>query len=579
MPNAPAVVASKEHGGRQFGTLRRLAGHLLVVTGVFVLVLPPLLALIVGAFSAGRPGLRLVPSWINVERAFGNAELANSLINSLLYATVSASIVVVLGAFIAWVIERTDSRIAPFAQMFSLIPILIPAVTLVSAWIMLLSPRGGLINLTSQAWFGGGPPFDIFTFAGMIWVGVLQELPLAVLWLWPAFRAMNPEMEEAARTSGAGNVTVLLKITIPILMPALLGAWIIFFIYSLGALSVAVLIGLPSRIFVYATEIYLAVTRMPAQYGLASFYSLLFLGVTVAAIAIYYRVVGNDGRFATVRGKAYRPRRISLGPWRTPIDLTLVVLIVLIAVLPILILTWNAFMPFPQLPSRESLSRASFANFVSALNYGPAVRAIWNSLWIGVVAGVATTLLGVLIAWLRLRGRDDWRLIVVAEQAAMAPIAIPGVIVGVSLLWFWLWIPIGVYASPWILMIAYAILHLPYAIRITSSGLIQLHSELEEAGRVSGAGLLLVARLIVLPLLAPTLTAAAVYCSLRAFREYAASLFLTSPGTEVFAVVVLDMWQSGNTNILAAYTVMVMLLLAALIGLANFFGNRFGVRA
>lgn len=567
-------------GGRTQTLLRRTSGQAIVLGLVLLLVLPPLAALLGGAFSGGRPGTPFVASWINVERALGNVYLLDSLINSLVFAAITSTIVVVLGTFIAWVIERTDSRFAKYTQVFSLIPILIPAVTLVSAWIMLLSPRGGMINLAWQAATGSSQPlFDIFSFPGMIWIATLQELPLAVLWLWPAFRAMNPELEEAARTSGASNSTVLFRVTLPILRPALLGAWIIFFIYSLGALSVAILIGMPAKIFLYSTEIYVATTRMPAQYGLASLYSLLFLIVTIVAIAVYYRLTGGDGRFATIRGKAYRPRRMALGPWRPAIDASLAVLVVLIAGLPMMVLVWNALMPFPQLPSVESVTRITFDNFGAALNYGPAMRAVWNSLWIGALAGIATTLLGAIIAWMRLRSRDTFGLIAITEQAAMAPIAVPGLIVGVSLLWFFLMVPVGIYASPWILLIAYMILHLPYAVRITSSGLVQLHAELEEAGRIAGAGPARVLRLIVLPLIAPTLGAAVVYTSLRSFREYSASLFLTSPGTEVFSVVVLDMWQGGNTNILAAYTVMVMVLLATIVGLANALSARFGIRA
>ena len=565
------MTARKIFGGRT-------VGQTIVLLLVALLVAPPLWALIAGAFSEGRPSAGFTFSWGNLERAFSNPYILHSLLNSVVFAFATSTAVVSLGAFIAWVIERTDSRFSRYGQVFSLVPILIPAVTLVSAWIMLLSPRGGMINLAWQATTGSDQPlFDIFSFPGMVWIATLQELPLAVLWLWPVFRAMNPDLEEAARVAGAGNSKVLFRITLPILRPALLGAWIIFFIYSLGALSVAILIGLPAQIFLFATEIYVATTRMPAQYGLASFYSLLFLVVTVVAVGAYYRLIAGSDRFATIRGKAYRPRRASLGRWRGVVDAALAFLIVMIAVLPIMILTWNAFMPYPQLPSWQSLGQATLSNFTSAWNYGPAMRAIWNSLWIGTLAGVTTTLFGAVIAWMRLRQRDPYGLVRLSEQAAMVPMSVPGMIVGVGLLWFWLAFPIGIYATPWILMLAYIIMHLPYAVRIASSGIVQLHAELEEAAHVAGADTLRIIRLIVLPLIAPTLVSATVYTSLRAFREYSASLFLTSPGTEVFSVVVLDMWQGGNSNVLAAYTVMVMVLLTALVSVATLLTRRFGI--
>jgi iron(III) transport system permease protein len=546
---------------------------------ILLLTLPSLVALLAGAFSEGRPGAGLEFSLKNLEVALSNAYLPGSFLNTMIFASLTATLVATIGAFIAWVIERTNSVFAKHTQIFALIPILIPAVTLVSAWIMLLNPSGGMINLAWQSITGSEKPlFNVYSFSGMIWIATLQELPLAVLWLWPAFRAMNPELEEAARMAGASNSKVLFRITLPILRPALLGAWIIFFIYSLGALSVPILIGLPSRIFLYATEIYLASTRIPTQYGLASLYSLFFLFVTIISIAAYYRLVGNDGRFATVQGKSFRPRKTNLGPWRIVVDGAILSLIFLIAILPISILIWNAFMPYPQLPSWEGLGRFTTANFVSAYNYGPAMNAIWNSLWIGILAGVITTGFGAMIAWLRLRSQDSLRIIYICEQIAMAPIAIPGLIIGVSLLWFWLSVPLHVYGTPWILLIAYVILHLPYSLRIVTSGIMQLHAELEEAGRISGASPMQIAHRIVLPLIAPTLTAAVIYTSLRCFREYSASLFLTTPGTEIFSVVVLDMWQGGNTNILSAYSVMVMILLATIIVFSTALTNRVSIR-
>ena len=559
---------------------RNLPIQLAIAAIVFGLVLPPLLVLVIGSISANGPGDPFEFSLENIQDAASNIYLRQSFFNSLIFASITATLVTVLGIFLAWVVERTDSRFARFAQLFAVVPILIPAVTLVSAWIMLLSPRGGLINIAWQSITGSTTPLvDIFSFSGMIWVATLQELPLAFLWLWPVFKAINPDLEEAARVSGASAWKTFFRVTLPILKPAIIGGWLIFFIYALGALSVPVLIGLPARIFLYSTEIYVATTRIPTQYGLASLYSLFFLIVTVVAVVIYNRIIGNADRFSTIRGKAYRPRRSPLGPWRIVVDGVVFLILLLVAALPMMILLWNSLMPYPQLPSFESLRLMTLQNFTNALNYGPAMRAIWNSLWIGILAGVLTTALGFAIAWMRLRMDDEFRIVAMTEQVGMMPIAIPGMIVGVSFLWFYLMIPVGIYASPWILLLAYIVLHLPYAIRICASGLVQLHPELDEAGRVSGAGTPRVMISILLPLVAPAVAAAAIYVSLRSFREYAASIFLTAPGTEVFSVVVLDMWQGGNSNTLAAYTIMVMVLLGVLVGLGNMLSARLGVKS
>lgn len=557
----------------------RLAQSASLVLVAF-LVLPPLVILVLSAFSSQPPGEDIVLSLVNARRAFGNEYLPGSLFNSLIYATFTSSLILIFGTLLAFVVERTNSTFSRYAEIFSVIPVLMPAVLLVSAWIMLLSPRGGFLNMMYRDITGtNGVLLDIFSFKGMILVGVLQELPLAFLWLQPVFRAMNPELEEAARISGASQARTLVKVTLPSISPALLGAWLIFFIYSFGALSVPILLGLPAKIFLYSTEIYLASTKIPTDYGAASFYSLFLLIMTAIAIIVYNRLMLNADRFTTIRGKSFNPRRFDLGRFKPWVDTGMVVVILLTAVFPILILVWNAFMPFPQTPSWNSLKLATVDNFSKAFDYGPAMRALWNSFWIGLLAGIVTTALGAWIAWLKLRSDDRYRLMALSEQIGTAPIAVPGMIVGVGLIWLFLTFPVGVYASPWILLLAYIILHLPYAIRMCASGLAQLHPELEEAARVSGANWTNVVRKIVFSLMAPTLISAAIYVSLRSFREYAASLFLIAPGTEVFSVVVLDMWQGGNSNTLAAYTVLVMgFLLLMLAGIA-YLNRRVGIRS
>jgi iron(III) transport system permease protein len=361
--------------------------------------------------------------------------------------------------------------------------------------------------------------------------------------------------------------------------PTILGAWIIFFIYSLGALSVPLLIGLPAKIFLYSTEIYLAYRRVPSDLNIASAYSILFLLVTFISIWAYRRATADSTRFVTVTGKAYRPRLIQLGRWQILVTALAVVLLLLIAGLPLFVLVWNAFLPYPQAPSIASIKLLTTRNFAAALDYGPAIRAVGNSVMLGLAAGVVSTVLGGLIAWCALRLTIARRWIALVDQLATAPLAIPGMIFGVGLAWLYLVLPVPIYGSLWILLLAYVAIHLPFAVRICSSGLTQLHPELEEAGAVAGAGWFARLWRIVLRLAAPTLMASLLYVALRSFREYAASIFLTAPGTEVFAVLVLDMWEGGNSNILSAYVTMVMALISVGALVASWLGRRLGVQA
>ena len=551
----------------------------LVVT-VGWLIVPPLAVLVYGSVTDTPPGVAPNFTTDNLTYAYGRSRIWIALGRSVLYAAATATLVLIIGGFLAWLVERTDSRIRAFADLFALAPILMPSVLLISGWILLLGPKSGMVNLIARDWFGIQQPLlDIYSFWGMVWIGTLQELPLAFLWLWPAFRAMNPDLEEAAHISGAGFLTTMRRITLPMLRPTLIGAWIIFFIYSLGALSVPLLIGLPAKILLYSTEIYLAYRRVPSDLNVASAYSLMFLVVTALSIWLYRRATVDTSRYVTVTGKAYRPRLVSLGRWQGASTALGVVLLLLVAGLPLFVLVWNAFLPYPQAPSWASIKLLTVKNFAAALDYEPAKRAVVNSLVLGIGAGVIATAIGALIAWMNLRLRIAPRVVAMLDQLATAPLAIPGMIFGVGLAWLYLVLPVPIYGTRWILLLAYIAIHLPFAVRICHSGLSQLHPELEEAGAVAGAGWVVRMLRIVLRLTIPSLVASVLYVALRAFREYAASIFLTAPGTEVFAVLVLDMWEGGNSNILSAYVTMVMAVIAAVAVIASKLGRRLGTYA
>ena len=546
---------------------------------VLWLVGAPIAGLVAGSITDSAPGAPAHYTFSTLAYAYGELEHLRSLWRSFWFATVTATLVLLIGGALAWAAARTDSAVRHFVDIFALAPILIPSVVFVAGWILLLGPRNGMLNLAAVEYLGlARPPFDVYSFSGMVWVAALQEIPLAFLWLWPAFRSMNPDFEDAALIAGAGAGTTLRRISLPLLRPALLSAWIIFFVYSLGALMVPLMIGLPAKIILFSTEVYLAANRVPADLNLASAYSLAILVTTAFGVYAYRRATRDAARFATVTGKAYNPRILRLGAWRPVVSGFAMLILVLVAGLPILVLIWNAFMPYPQAPSLGSLERLTLANFRAALEYGPAVKAFVNSLWLGFAAGALATILGALIAWCTLRLRRPAWALALLEQLATVPIAMPGMIVGVSLLWFYLTVPLPIYGSPWLLLIAYVTLHLPYAVRICASGLAQLHRELEEAGRVAGASWTTVFWKILAQLLAPSLLASLLYVALRSFREYAASIFLTAPGTPVFSVLVLDMWDTGSFNRLSAYATMVIGVLAAIVLAFSWLARRLGAQ-
>ena len=541
------------------------------------LVGAPIAGIVMSSLTDSAPGTAPHYTFATLSYAYADVEHLHSLALSLAFAGITATLVLLIGGGLAWAAARTDSAVRHFVDVFALAPVLIPSVVFVAGWILLLGPKNGMLNLLAVEYLGlARAPFDVYSFSGMVWVATLQEIPLAFLWLWPAFRAMNPDLEDAALICGADGRMTLRRISIPLLLPALMSAWIIFFIYSLGALMVPLMIGLPAKIILFSTEIYLAANRVPSDLNLASAYSMLILVTTAFGVYAYRRATRDAARFATVTGKAFNPKIIRLGRWRPVVTSVAVLTVVLVAGLPLIVLVWNAFMPYPQAPSLRSLSLVTVRNFGAALEYGPAVRAFVNSLGLGIAAGLITTVLGALIAWCSVRlERPAWALGAL-DQLATLPVAMPGMIVGVSLLWFYLMVPLPIYGSRWLLLIAYVTLHIPYAVRICTSGIAQLHRELEEAGRIAGATWWMVNRRILSRLLAPTLLASILYVALRSFREYAASIFLTGPGTQVFSVLVFDMWDTGNFNRLSAYATMAVVILGGIVATFSWLARRLG---
>ncbi len=576
------ISALRNHTApRQAG---RRAGHALPVLGLLLvtayLVLPPIAALVLGSVTDSPPGEAPAFTTETLSYAYGTLDHYRSLLNSIVYAALTATIVVVFGGVLAWIVARTDSALRHVAELFALVPILVPAVLFVTGWLLLLGPKGGLLNVFAMQAFGlREPPVNLFIFGGMVFVGVLQELPLAFLWLWPALRAMNPDLEDAALTAGARPFTVLRRVTLPLLRPAILSGWVLVFLYALGALAVPLLIGLPGQVILFSTEIYLAVHRVPSDLNLASAYALLLVVTSILGLVLYRRATAGAGRFATITGKAYNPRLVRLGRWRPAVTLFGLLILMLVAGLPMLVILWEAFLPFSQLPSAAAFANLTLGNFSGALHYGAAMRALFNSLLLGAAAGVVTTALGFSIAWCTLRARGPTILLSFLDQIATVPIAMPGLIVGVSVLWFYLVVPVPVYGTLLILLIAYVTLHLPYAVRICAAGLSQLHVELEQAAAVCGASWPTTFRRIVLPLIGPSICTSILYVGLRSFREYAASILLAGPGTEVFSVLVLDMWDGGNLNILCAYVTMTVCILIVCAALFSWVSRRVGVAA
>ena len=529
------------------------------------LVLVPVAALLLTAFTEDT-GMGF-GAWTldNFAEAYGSAHILRLFANSLIYALGTAIVTFVIGGFVAWAVERTDAPGGALFHNLALLSFAIPGLLMAMAWIFVLSPNIGWLNAVLKSAFHlSNAPLSIYTMAGMIWALSSHYFPLAYLALGPALRALDVRMEEAGLMSGGRYWQVLPKITLPLLRPAILSGLLLLFIMGLSSYEVPRLIGRPARIYVFTTEIQGATAGTPPEFGVASALSLTLLAVCLVAVFFYRRATRNAEAFATITGKGYKPTRIELGRWRWPVAAAIGFVFLIALGLPLFTLAWQSFFGNLSQPFMGSPAPATLENYRFILRYPVFLGAVRTSVVVSAMTATFVVALTLVMAWMARRSASRFAWLI--DALASAPIAIPSVIVGASVLFTYLVVPIPVYNTIWILFIAYVTLCLPYGMRFASSGITQIHRELEEAAAVSGAGLGQIFLRVLLPLILPFLLAAWIYVFVLSVRELGASVFLVGPGTSVLGTVSLTMWEEGGSyGAVAALGVLQILPLLAIV--------------
>lgn len=381
-------------------------------------------------------------------------------------------------------------------------------------------------------------------------------------------------MEEASLTCGAGNFTTLRRITLRLVTPAMLSVMLITFIRAAESFEVPALIGVRAGIFVFTTKIYGALQRLRPHYGIAGAYSLILLLISIVGLFFYFRLTKAAERFATITGKGYRPRRIDLGVWRYVTSASCLFIMGVTALLPLTNLVWSSLTPYMAVPSLEMASLLSLKSYRELFHFPFAQTAFVNSLVLSFASASAVMLLTSVIAWITVKSKIRGRFLL--DNLAFLPIAIPGIVLGVSLLVLYLTIPIPIYGSLWILFIAYMTKYLPYGIRTASASMIQISKELEEASVASGASWLQTFRKILLPLLMPGFVAGWIYIAVVSLRELSTSILLYTQHSIVLSILVFDLWESGLYSSVSALGVLMVLFLVLVTWAARRIGARIG---
>ncbi|MBC7799478.1 MAG: iron ABC transporter permease, partial [Gemmatimonadaceae bacterium] len=539
---------------------------------LLLLVLYPIAMLLLGSLTNADPivdGIRMADLSVgNFVQVLGNPNVHLALRNSLLACAGGTAMAVAIGLSFAWVVVRTDTPCKGLIAAAGMLPLFVPPLVGGVAWAILGSPKTGLLNIL-MARAGLDFRFDLYSMTGIIFVFGMYYAPYVYMFTSAALKNMDPSLEEAAEMSGAGPVRTILTITFPLIAPAIVSGMLLSFVVMLGIYGIPAVLGAPANIPVLTTYIYTLTAWSPPLYSTAASVAIILMVVTGVLVVLQNWVLSGRS-YTTVAGKAFRPRSLRLGPWRYLTLGLAVAYLLIVVVLPTLGLIVAAFRKFLFVRDIASLFDAkqySLLHFERLFANPLTIDAIVNTVKVGFITAFVGGVLAFAIGYTVVRSRAPGRRSI--DIIATIPVAIPGLVIGVAYLWAWIGLPGGLYGTLWILALAFVARFIPDTVKALSTSLMQIHRELEEAAWVCGRSLTSTIATIVLPLARPGVVAAMTLLFILSTRELGSSLFLYTSGSMVMAVQLLGYYEGGNMSITAAYSLVQMVLLAVLIGIAN----------
>jgi iron(III) transport system permease protein len=555
--------------------LRRWLLPVAVGAALLWLVIPPLVFIVQTSLLTDTGDAFTLDHYAAVVASLRGA--LSLLGDSLIFAIGSDALAIVLGALLAWLTERTDVPFKGMAYIGAFLSFAVPPIVKVIGWILLFGPKAGFLNVwLSQLLHIPRGTFNVFSMGGMIAIEGLLWTPVVFLLMTVPFRSLDPSLEEAAATSGAGPLQAFRRVTLPLALPSVLAVLLLTGARSLSSFEVPALIGIPAGVQIFTTRIYLLTTQgFVPHYGDSSAYGVILMLLVGLALYPYYLATRQTQKFATVTGKGFRPRLMRLGRWR-PAGIAMMLLLPLLVVLPTLSLLWASLLPYVQQPAAKAFPLLSLQNYAHAFSDGHIVDATVNSLIVGLGSATGCMFLAMLTAWIVVRSRSRFRWSL--DQLTTVPLVIPGIVLGIAVLRTYLSLPIPIYGTVWILVVAYITAAMPFAMRFCYSGVLTIARELEESAQVSGASWWTTMKKVILPLMMPAMFAGWIGIFMVTFRELTVSLLLVTPSSQVIPVTIWDLWENGSVTELSAFTIVLSAGLIALGLILRRLSLRYGYR-
>jgi iron(III) transport system permease protein len=570
-----ATLATEETAERPSSAVNRVTRLFpwLVLAVVASMTIFPIYSLVVGAFSLSR--LPNEFSWDNMGLANFYAVWVEQRIdlviwNTAVFVTGATLFGIASAALLAWLVERTDMPGKLWVYAGVPLGLAVPGILHAIAWVLLLSPRSGFVNRAWMDLIGTRTPlFDIYTMGGLIFAEGLRLVPVAFLMLVPLFRSMDPALEEAAATNGAGPLRTTRRVTFMLLLPGLLAITIFQAISALETFEVPGILGLPVNLHVFSTRVFNIIDNIgtiPA-FGQANAAAVFYLVVALVISFFYLRLVRHSERYSVITGKGYTPRLVHLGAWRKPAFALSALFLFLTIFLPFLILLYVSLVGYLRQPTLAAFESFSFKHYQVVFSQPHAQIVFVNTIIMTLMTATAVSLVSFLVAYIIVRTRFVARYML--DLLSFLPHSIPGIVLGLALFWLLLQFDVltgaSSFGSIYSLVIGFTIIFLAYSVRAMSVAMLQVHPDLEDAAKLSGAPPWRVALRIFLPLLLPTLVGVWIYVALLSVRFVSLPLILSQGSSnEVLGVMIWYMWDNGDINAVGAVGIMLMTVMFTL---------------
>lgn len=543
---------------------------LLVVVGF--LVVYPLFMIFYGSFRGGPPYFPdLKFSLQGYIDAFGNTQNYFTLFTSFWLGAARAILAIIIAVFLAWVVTRTDTPYKKILEVAVWIQFFLPYQPIIMAWILLLSPRTGMVNQwLVQTFHLSSPPFDIYTYGGIIWVSTIQWASVMFILITPAFKGMDAALEESSRILGANRFATLRRITLPILAPTIMATMTISFVKIMESFETELFLGYSKGIRVYTTRVYNLIYESPPNYPEGMALSTVFLFIIFGLIYLNQRLLGNR-QYVTISGRGYATRPTPLGRWKYVTLGVLIFYFFVGVVIPLAGLTIGTFMQLFGVAVKDPWTTRHWSGVFSDNLFYSALK---NSLYIGLGSATVGMIFYALISYVITKTKFAGRRTL--DFMTWLPWGVPGMVISLGFLWAYVGgipLPFTLYGTLYLIMLVLIVQAFPLGIRTMNGSMVQLGNELEESSRTLGASWLYTFRRIVAPLITPAFISTWIIIFVLALKSLGTVLFLVSTKTRPLSVLMFEYWMGGSfaeralvVGLIQALLVLALAIVARVLG-------------